>query len=432
MISYGDIVEIITDSSRILAEHPVLRRLEKDLLVNLLERKPIKIITGLRRSGKSFILKRIYQALARQIPRKNLFFINFEDDRLSTMLDTENLRFMYETFRTQSDPNHRLYLFLDEIQQVPGWERFVRTIYDSRNDEIYITGSNSSLLSSEFSTAIGGRVLEYHLFPFSFPEYLLWHGKDIRDLFDLHTQREDLNRLLHLYFISGGLCETFNLSEEQRDSYRQSLVDKILLKDVIGRYRIEKPDKIGALYTYVSRNLGSLFSFSSLAQIIQIDDKTVGAYLDYLCNTFALQRIDKFEWKTKKVYQTQKKLYAGDQLFTHFSQDTRRLENLVFTHLCRRHGAEHVFFHRDERGHEVDFIVSREEGYDCYQVSWLLTDENAGREFRSLQHLYKSGSSQHNENNRFRLLFLQDARNDKLTPEGVEILNLLEFLLQED
>lgn len=429
MLHYDDIVKIITDSSRITAGHPVVRGLETELLQNILERKPIKAITGIRRAGKSFVLKRVYRALETMVPRQNLFFINFEHDSLGSEPETFNLRALYETFRTRADSSHRMYLFLDEIQEVPGWERFVRTIYDSTDAEIYITGSNSRLLSGELSSAIGGRILEYHLYPFSFQEFLTWQGIEAGDTFALNTQAVEIEGLLHRYTETGGLCETFNLTEEQITTYRNSLLDKILLKDVIERYRIDKTDRIKNLLLYLTRNLGSLISFSSLGTAAGVDDKTASTYTEYLCNTFALQRIDKFEWKTKRIFNSQKKIYAGDQLFTHLSQETRRLENLVFNHLCRACGRDNVYFLRDERGHEVDFLVLRGNGFDCYQVCQFLTDENAGREFRPLMRLINTESAGGDKENRFRLVYLKDFRREKTDPAGIELIEVPHFLL---
>lgn len=429
MLTYEEIVKIVIDSSNISTSQPVVRKLETALLQNVHERKPIKAITGIRRGGKSFILKRVYHALEKTVPRQNLFFINFEHDSLGPITETFDLRSLYEVFRAKADPKHRMYLFLDEIQEVPGWERFVRTIYDSTDAEIYITGSNSKLLSSELSSSIGGRILEYHLYPFSFKEFLSWHGIEADDSFSIHKQFDKIENYLYRYLESGGLCETFNITEEQISAYRDSLLDKILLKDVIERFRIDKPEKIKNILLFLIKNLGSLISFTALGEAAKVDDKTASTYTEYLCNTFALQRIDKFEWKSKRIFNTQKKIYAGDQLFTHLSIETRRLENIVFNQLCRIFGKQNVYFLRDARGHEVDFLVDRGNGFDSYQVCQLLTDENADREFRSLLRLIKTEPNSKKGGNRFYLIYQKDFRRNKNDPAAIELVDLAYFLL---
>ena len=254
MLRYEDIVTIIHESAHFQAENIVTRKLEILLSENLLEKKPIKVIIGIRRSGKSFILKRLYQKISIDIPKKNILFINFENDRLSNDLTLLSLRNLYDTFKLKSDPEYRLYIFFDEIQNIPNWEKFVRTIYDSQDDDIYITGSNSQLLSSEFSTVIGGRVLEYQLQPFTFTEFLDFHGYTQLDPFTMAEKKNELTRLFDMYLQSGGFCETFILSDEQKGIYRRSLIEKIILKDVINRYRIQKPDIMQNLFLYRSKS----------------------------------------------------------------------------------------------------------------------------------------------------------------------------------
>lgn len=190
------------------------------------------------------------------------------------------------------------------------------------------------MLSGEFSSAIGGRILEYHLSPFSFHEYLDWHGLQMASPSDLYENSESIAPLLDVYMKSGGLCETSNLAKEQIAAYRNSLRDK-------------------------------------------------------------------FEWKSKRIFNSMKKSYSGDQLFTHLSRQTRSLENLVYLHLCRCFGRENVCFLRDERGHEVDFLVTRDRSFDCYQVCHFLTDDNAEREFRPLLRLLKDNLVAKDQANRF-------------------------------
>ena len=431
MIAYSDIVIIIQESAAYQAENIVTRKLEKTLSENLLEKKPIKVITGIRRSGKSFILKRLYQKLSIEVPKRNLLFINFENDRLSNDLNLPSLRDIYDTFKLKSDPEYRLYLFFDEIQNIPGWEKFVRTVYDSQDDDIYITGSNSQLLSSELSTVIGGRVLEYQLQPFTFNEFLDFHGYGLLDLFSINEQKTELSRMFETYLESGGFCETFTLSGRQKENYRQSLIEKIVLKDIIGRYRIQKPDIIQNLFLYIAKNPGSIVSAAKLSTVMGIDDKTVSIFLSYLNNVFLLGKVDKYQWKTRNIFRSQRKYYLSDNLFTHLCLESRRLENLIYTHLIEKYGASAVFFLKNEKGQEVDFVVTYGRHYHCYQVCVDLNDENEKREFRSLLNLMKYRSPEEIKKDKYYLLYYKDSRSDKNTPQGIDVKQIMEFVLTE-
>ena len=429
MLSYGEIVTIIQESTAYQTQNAVIRKLETILSENLHMKKPIKVITGIRRSGKSFILKRLYQKLSNEIPRENILFINFENDRLSGSLTLEALRNMYDIFKIKSDPAHRLYLFLDEIQNIPAWEKFVRTVYDSEDVDIYITGSNSQLLSSEFSTVIGGRVLEYRLQPFNFKEFLDFHGYKQLDPFSLNEKKAEISQLFETYLDFGGFCETFMLSDKQKAIYRQSLLEKIVLKDIINRYRIQKPDVIQKLFLYIAKNPGTVVSASRLSTAIGIDDKTVSLFLSYLSSVFLLERIDKYQWKTKNIFQTQKKYYLSDNLFTHLCRESRKLENLIYNHLIETYGESSVFFLRNEKGYEVDFIVISGLNYNCYQVCVDLNDENKKRKFRSLLNLRKYRSEEELMNDKYYLLYQTDSRITRDIPEGIELRQILDFVL---
>jgi len=431
MLSYSDIVTVIQESAVYHADNIVTRKLETILSENLLKKKPIKVITGIRRSGKSFILKRLYKKLSSDIPKQNLLFINFENDRLSGNLSLPSIRDIYDTFRFKSNPKYRLYLFFDEIQNIPGWEKFVRTVYDSEDDDIYITGSNSQLLSSEFSTVIGGRVLEYQLQPFTFNEFLDYHGYRQLDLFSINEKKIELGHMFEIYLESGGFCETFTLSKKQKDIYRQSLIEKIVLKDIINRYRIQKPDVLQNLFLYLAKNPGSIVSAAKLSTVMGIDDKTVSLFLSYLNNVFLLGRIDKYQWKTKNIFRSQKKYYLSDNLFTHLCLESRKLENFIYTYLIEKYGSSSVFFIRNEKGQEVDFAVTFGRHYYCYQICTELNNENEKREIRSLRNLMKYRTEEEVMKDKFYLLYMKDSRLVKNTQLGIILKQIMEFVLTE-
>ncbi len=297
-------------------------------------------------------------------------------------------------------------------------------MYDSEGDDIYVTGSNSHLLSSEFSTVLGGRVLEYTLQPFTFKEFLDFHEYNHLDLFSINERKIEISQLFDSYLEYGGFCETFLLPDSQKAIYRQSLIEKIILKDIINRYRIQKSDLIQNLFLYIARNPGSIVSAVKLGNVTGINDKTVSLFLSYLSSVFLLGRVDKYQWKTKKYY-------LSDNLFTHLCLESRKLENIVYNYLIEKYSGSAVFFLRDEKGNEVDFVVTSGRNYYCYQVCVDLNDENEKREFRSLLNLKKHRSDQELKGDKYYLLFNTDFRMVKDTPGGIETRQILEFVLTE-
>jgi len=431
MLSYEQIVRISLDSSRITESNPVERSLEETLSVNLLKRKPVKVLTGLRRCGKSHILKKIYRRLLDAgIPQSNILFLNFEHDELSPSLTTTDLRAIYEQYKSRASA-HPFFLFLDEVQNVTGWERFVRTLYDSSPDEIYITGSNSRLLSSEFSTALGGRILEYAVYPFSFPEYLSGRNFNYRDEFYLQENRLLFRRYFDEYIRCGGLPETAGFSTENLTAYRESLIEKIIIKDLMQHFQIRNPALLKTLLFWLGMNTGSLVNSTHLGSDAGVSDKTVETYLRCLESAFFIRRIQKYVWKSRRIFTAQKKFYFIDPLFIPDAHSSRRIENLVYLALLRRYGKEDIFFHRDKDGHEVDFLVRRgENSYAAIQVTAVLNDENQQREFRSLLHLIKNISGQEISQHTFEVLCLADERRHSKTPHPAIIVRPAErFLL---
>ncbi|MEK7164221.1 MAG: AAA family ATPase [Patescibacteria group bacterium] len=177
-MTYNELLTIIAESAQLNTEMSVVRSFESELYPLLSVPKPLKAITGLRRSGKSYLLKKMYRHLIDKmgVPQSNILFVNFENDRLVKYCNLIGLRNLFDIFISHTSGQKPIYLFLDEIQNVHQWESFVRTIYDSTNYNIFITGSNSHLLSSEFSTSLGGRILEFNIYPFSFKEYIEWNN----------------------------------------------------------------------------------------------------------------------------------------------------------------------------------------------------------------------------------------------------------------
>ena len=426
MLLYKDLVDIIIESVS-LKDEGIERKREREIKKVLFVSKPLKVITGLRRSGKSFILKRLYAFLvAKGIPRENILFINFENDRLSFIKDTNRLREVYHLFLSGTHSNKPVYLFFDEIQNVNNWEKFIRTIYDSTEHHTYITGSNAQLLSKEFASTLGGRILEYDLFPFSFTEMLEYKGISYQNAFDRSEFKNDMNRLLSEYLNFGGICETFDLPEEAKIAYRKSLIDKIVIHDIAERYNLRSFELLRNMMQYLEKNTGNIISYRKISNVADASEPTIEQYISYLENAWIIEKIKKFSWKTKSVFDTNKKFYFTDNLFCHFADIEDKIENVCYQHLARKYGINNIFLGSDDKGKEVDFIVKTEENQILgFQVCYLLTEENLKREISSLQLLEK-----HMNNNATKLFVISMYQSHKSPlPKQIQQINIIDFLL---
>jgi predicted AAA+ superfamily ATPase len=426
MIPYNELVDIILESVA-LKDEGIERKRELEIKKVLFVPKPLKVITGLRRSGKSFLLKRLYTFLiAKGIPRENILFINFENDRLSFIDDTNQLREVYDLFLSGTISNKPVYLFFDEIQNVRNWEKFIRTIYDSTEHHIYITGSNAQLLSKEFASTLGGRILEYDLFPFSFKEMLEYKAVSYQNAFDRSEFKNDMNRLFSDYLNFGGICEAFDLPKEAKIAFRKSLIDKIVVNDIAERYNLRSFELLKNLMQYLEKNTGNIISYRKIANVAGASEPTIEQYVSYLESAWIIEKLKKFSWKTKGIFDTSKKFYFTDNLFCHFADIEDKLENVCYQHLAREYGINNIFLGRDDKGKEVDFIVKTDgDRMLGFQVCYHLTEENLKREISSLQLLEK-----HMQNNTTQLFVISMYQNHKTPlPKQITHLNMIDFLV---
>lgn len=426
MLTYNQLAEIIIDSSK-LNTKGIERSVEKELKQVLFQPKPLKVITGIRRCGKSFILKRLYKLLLKSdIPENNILFLNFEDDRLSSYLSINDLRLIYDLFISKIDKTKPVYFFLDEIQNIPTWEKFVRTIYDSTNYHIYITGSNAKLLSKEFSSTLGGRILEYTLYPFSFPELLQYRNISYSNAFELAENKVELKKYLNEYLNFGGLSEVFDLPENTKITYRKSLIDKIIVNDIVARFNLESVNLLQNILLFLEKNIGNIVSYRKIANVADANENTVEQYISHLQDAFIIEKLKKFSWKTKAIFDTNKKFFFIDNLFCHYADIEDKLENICYLHLLRNYGHKNIFIGRDDKGKEVDFVVKRkDESFLSIQVCYELTDNNLKRETSSLLLFDKYVKHPQNEY----LIIIMYNRSTNEIPKNIRLINISDFLL---
>ena len=353
-----------------------------------------KIITliGARRSGKTYMLYQAVDRLLREVDKANIVFINFEDERLD--LNIEELDLILQAYR-ELYPEKNLsdcYFFFDEIQNVTGWEKFVRRMYDSVSQHIFITGSNAKLLSSEISTSLRGRSISYKVFPLSFVEFLNFH----KISFDMHLSRQKaaIYHALELFLRSGGFPElVFEKNDDIRNHILQEYFDVMLFRDLVERYEIKNTV---ALKFFLKRLFASATKQISINRIfndlksagIKIGKNSLYEYLERAEAIFLVQTLKKYSRKLSTRELGEQKLYVIDNgllnsVIYNFSADTGKImEQAVFWEL-RRRGTDLFYL---KNGFECDFaIYSHDTITNVLQVCYDLDDpETRKREIKGV------------------------------------------------
>ncbi|MGB6369580.1 MAG: ATP-binding protein, partial [Atribacterota bacterium] len=307
---------------------------------NFHESSHIIVITGARRSGKSFIMRQTAKTLMKGGIRKNhILMVNFEDPRF-VELNTKTLQQLYDVYLEFLNPQEKPYLFLDEIQEVKDWERWVRTIHELDKAKIIISGSNAKLLSRELSTLLTGRHLDLVIFPLSFKEFLKFKNVDLSKRFEIVNKEIEIKRLLREYIEFGSFPEVV-LGGEKNQILLNYFKD-ILNNDIVRRFKIRKSKELVSLAKFYLGNISSLITFSSLERTLNISVDTVEKFSGYLKDTFILFFLKRFSYKFREQEKSPRKVYAIDVGLANtvgfrFSQNMGRLaENLVFLELKRK------------------------------------------------------------------------------------------------
>jgi len=357
---------------------------------HLVETPFITVISGIRRSGKSTLMYQLTKYF------NEFYYVNFDDERFFDfdVSDFSTLLLVLNQFTDSKT------IFVDEIQNIPSWERFIRRIYDE-GYKIFITGSNSKLLSSELSTHLTGRYIKVELFPFSFTEYLTFHKIDFLKLDSVI--KAQILKYFDKYIEEGGFPEYSTYADIQQ---LQNIYEDIIYKDLIARFGIKNTKALKQLAHYYFTNFTNEVSYNSLKSILGIKSiNTIRDYVEYLQQAYLLFECYKFDYSLKKQITYSKKAYVIDnglrnKISFRFNTDVGKLlENVVYLHLRKLH--EKVWFYKTTNNYEVDFIV--EDGASIlYQVSYNIDDKKTlNRETRSLL----LASNELNTNNLFLLTY---------------------------
>lgn len=343
----------------------------------------IKVMTGIRRCGKSVMLKLIQQELTESgVSSTQFISINFEDMCYSHLLTVQALN--DEIVKRAKEIGGKVYLFFDEIQEVKDWEKCVNSLRVSLDCDIYITGSNAKLLSSELATYLGGRYVEFVIYPFSFGEFIeLYHSVNP----DVSNQQ-----CFQEYLLAGGMPYLANLRYEDAPSkqYLHDLFNSVQLKDIVKRNKIRDVDLLERIIAYVIANVGTTFSATSLAKFLKNEHRTVAPetilnYIKYCCDAYLFYQVKREDLQGKQVLSSNEKYYIADHGISEaiFGVNMRDinlvLENIIYLELLRR-GYEVTVGRIGDK--EIDFVCSRSGEKLYVQVTYLLaSEETVSREF---------------------------------------------------
>lgn len=400
----------------------------KEYLGKLLSYKDkdfIKVVSGLRRSGKSTLLE-LYreQLLKLSIGKKQIQFYNFE---LPENFVNKNWDDLYFDIKKKLQTDKQNYVFLDEVQNIPLFEKLVDGLFATKNVDVYITGSNAFLLSSELATLLSGRYIEISILPFSFNEYLTARSID--------TNNKYLNyeTLFFDYVNETSLPKGVELREDGYDKiyeYLEAIYATIIEKDITQRHQIKDKRAFENIVKFVASNIGNALSPNNISTTLKQDGQnvhhtTVEKYLEYLVASFVFYKVNRFDLKGRKQLATQEKYYLVDvgllNIFTGKERITDRghiLENIVYLELLRR---GNKIWTGTSRNSEVDFVCKTKTGdIEYYQVAWQMTNENTvEREFGALEKI--------NDNYPKYLLTTDGFTQNR---SGVRHLNVFNWLLE--
>jgi len=348
--------------------------------------KLIKVLVGQRRVGKSYLLRQIIRKLNDSgVNPENVLYINKEYTDFDFITDYTALNDLVLHYKQELKPSGKIYLFIDEIQSINGWERLINSYSQdyTGNYEIFISGSNSQLLSGELASLLSGRYIQFQIFPFSYSEYITIKQLD-------NTKTGFLQ-----YLQTGGLPELFHLpNNETKRHYLSAIRDTVLLRDIIQRHNIKDARLLEDIFSFLVNNASNLISISSIVKYFagkrrKTNYETIANYIDYLKNTFLIHQVERFSIKGKDVISGNSKYYINDLSFKNYLYPGFEygvgymLENIVFLQLINSGYQVYVGYIRNK---EIDFVATKNGRTIYLQVTYMLIDKTTiEREYSELE-----------------------------------------------
>ena len=367
----------------------IYRPMYVDKIMAYVDTPFVKVLTGVRRCGKSTILKMIMEKLKmeRNIPENRIISCRFDSMEYEDMTAKQ----MYAQLKEQLSNNGKTYLFLDEVQEIKGWEKVINSLASDFDVDLYITGSNSRMMSSEISTYLTGRYISFRIFTLSFGEYLMFKEK--------YAAISDSKTELVNYVRLGGFPATHLQAYSQDEIYTivRDIYNSTIFSDIVKRNQVRKIDQLERVVKYTFNNVGNTFSAKSISDYLKserrsLDNETVYSYLEKLEKSYLLHRCSRYDLQGKEILKTQEKFYLADVALRYsvlgYNADSvaASLENIVYLELCRRGYTVHIG--KTDDG-EIDFVATRQNEKIYVQVTQEIHSEKTEkREYNRLLEIH--------------------------------------------
>ena len=415
--------------------HTIFRERYDQKIASLLQYNETLVIKGIRRSGKStLMINAIKKLLADGIKAKNILFVNLEDPRFINHLSTDLLQTMKDVYIEYLDPDEKPYLFLDEIQNIPQWEKWINKEYELKLSHTIISGSNSSMLSSEIASTLSGRYLQIDIYPLSFKEYLKFKDIEIEidNKLDIVDKKIELNRMFEEYLRFGGFPKVVEYPPEQKKELLVTYKDSILLKDIVARYNLKEFKKLEEIAAFLLANSGISQNPNKLKNNFNISYDMAHAYLEYLIKAYMIFEVPKFDYSLKKQNVNDKKYYSVDLGLSNIMRvpnlQTRGddLETVVFHELLRR--GHKVYYYKTSNNLECDFLVEEDNRImQLIQVTSSLRDEKIKK--RELKAFEKTIEELRLKNIKSTVICEDNNSNIEYNNLLIEVINIKEWML---
>ena len=384
-------------------------------LINVIGTPDIKVLTGIRRSGKSKLLESLKKYITKNITDSNIIHINFNIPTYENLMEYHKL---YNYIEEQYIDNKKNFILIDEIQMCEGFEKAINGLHALEKYDIYFTGSNAFLMSSDLATLFTGRTFCIDVYPFSFKEYIEYY------------QCNDIQEAFENYVKEGGMSGSYLYkTPKEKYDYISNVYNTLIVRDINQKYKIKNMDNLNNLNNYLMDNISNLTSSNNITKVlnnnnVSITDKTISNYIKYLCNAFAFYKVTRYDIRGKKLLSTQDKFYLSDHAFRYALLGTTNMdygriyENIVAIELLRRGYEIYVGTLYNK---EIDFVATRRNEKIYIQVSDNISDEKTlQREVKPLLEIKDAYSK----------IIIARTRHDLYQYEGIQIYDIANWLFE--
>ena len=385
-------------------------------LISIIGTPDIKIITGVRRSGKSKLLEQFKEYIEKNIKNHNIVYINFSLLEFEQLNEYHRLNDYIESKYIQNKNN---FVLIDEVQMCKGFEKTINSLHASEKYDIYITGSNAFLLSSDLATLFTGRTFEIEIFPFSFEEYLKYY------------QYEDIDLAFDKYVLDGGMAGSYLYdNEEKRYNYILDVYKTLIVRDINEKYNIKNNELLDNLTNFMMDNISNITSIRNITNSLNkfdntLNHKTIGSYIQYLCNAFLFYKIKRYDIQGKRYLESLDKYYLVDQTFKYAKLGIKNMnygrsyENIVAIELLRR---GYDIYVGELYNTEIDFVAMKRNEKIYIQVSDNIENEKTfNREVNSLLKIKDA----------YPKMLIARTKHDNYLYEGIQIYDIARWLIEK-